>query len=143
MTKSKIVDLDQLNDCDWLPTLIEKLKPKTAMLEMAEKVALNSVEYAKGTFVVISQNKRFVFVFVKIKNIIREEINTPLLHVIKYETEYFDSYAHSHKIEKINPIEHLFVQVEELLDYHPLDGYLEERNIYIRMKYLVLGKTES
>lgn len=41
MTKSHLVYLDQLKDCDWLPTLKEKIKPKTAILELAEKVALN------------------------------------------------------------------------------------------------------
>ena len=86
----------------WFHNLIQKISSETEIetITIAEKAIVDSTEYSKGSFVVISRNDTEVFKFGKIKAIlkVREEPLLFLLHT--YETKYFDQEMFSHVIEK-------------------------------------------
>ena len=68
----------------WFHNLIQKISSETEIetITIAEKAIVDSTEYSKGSFVVISRNDTKVFKFGKIKAIlkVREEPLLFLLH---------------------------------------------------------------
>ncbi len=126
-------------DEGWADLIRSKVHPNSSGIEMAEKITLHSTEYRKGYFVALSLSEQG-FIFGKIRCIIIQEHENPLLLMSCYETDRFDQHSYCYQIFQKIPAEIVVCYVSDLLDYHPLDGVFINGKINIRMKYLVIEK---
>lgn len=137
-TRSQFFDLDELGNATWIDIVRSKINPDSEGVELSEKVKVNSTEYRKGSFVLLSPSGQPQgFIFGKIICIVRDDPQTPLLVLSLHETLFFDQNTFSHRVVQTVPSQTQVCTIPELLDYHPLDGVTVNGHLYIRMKYLV------
>jgi hypothetical protein len=61
-----------------------------------------------------------------------------VLLVSLYNTETFDNHSFSYVIEPSYPSLQCLRRVNDLLDFHPLDGIHKNDRLFVRLKYFVL-----
>lgn len=132
--------MPELKHAEWIDLVRLQINPSSKGIEVAEKVKINSTEYRKGSFVLLSLSEQG-FLFGKITCVVRDDPQIPLLVLSCYETLCFDQLSFSHRIVPKFPQQYQVCCTSMLLDYHPLDGVVINGNIYIRMKYFVLGNS--
>ena len=139
MNKCKLVYMDDLKNHPLLQgssVVCESIRDVESPFEIGSNLSFNSVEYSKGSYVVVSSSEGH-YTFGRILLFIREQNADPLFVLQLFKSTKFDQHSFTYRIQEnaCEPI--IVVKLNELLDYHPLDGMLINDNIFIRMKYYI------
>ena len=141
MSSGEYFELTELQAMPWLEIALEKIRADAQEIEMAEKLLVNSIEYRKGSFVVLSMSE-LGFDFGKIACIIRDDPQIPLLVLTVYSTVCFHSTSFSYQVVQKMPQDFRVCALSELLDYHPLDGIYVGGHMHIRLKYFLMASEQ-
>ena len=106
------------------------------IVSLTDSIKINGVNYIVGLFVIVEKSDQG-FNFGKIEKIVFKNIDDPVLLVCLYNTETFDNHSFSFVIKPSHPSLQCLYRVNDLLDFHPLDGIEKTGRLFVRMKYFV------
>lgn len=121
-----------------LPPNVQHAYPERPTISISLKMSINSTQYWKGVFVIVkaTSSPSTALEFGEIDCIICEEKTSPLLVLTLYTTVEFCNDSFCYIIERKYPSEKHVCRVDDLVDFHPLDGTFSDVKLLVR-KYFV------
>jgi hypothetical protein len=115
-------------------------QPNGETIQMSKKATINGVVYSEGMFMAVNEKNEpedNLLLFERIESVICEDEKNPLFVMATYSTIEFDSGTFCYIVRREVPTKNRIKQLQDFLDFHPLDCINYDGKMCIRLKYCI------